>query len=138
MPVVTDTTGRASFKVNRAMTRIRFKLEIRAGSDILAGPGAHVHCAPVGSNGPVAAFLAGGLPVGWTGKVKIEATLSDANIINPACGATVAELVDSFIAGDAYVNVHSAANPGGEVRGQIFLAGGRDDDSDSDSASDSD
>ena len=31
----------------------------------------------------------------------------------------IAELVDSMEAGDTYVNVHSIANPGGEIRGQI-------------------
>ena len=81
--------------------------------------GAHIHCAPEGENGPVATFLAGAFPGGLDGKVEIEATLTDANIINPACGSTLAELVQAMEAGNTYVNVHSAANPGGEVRGQI-------------------
>jgi hypothetical protein len=118
-PVVTDTSGKAELKVNRDRTEIRFKLEIKEAVDILAVAGAHIHCAPVGVNGPVILFLAGPVAGGFDGKVKIEGTLSDANIANTACGSTISAIVDSMLAGNAYVNVHSAANPGGEIRGQI-------------------
>ena len=33
--------------------------------------------------------------------------------------ATLADLREAIIAGDAYVNVHSVLNPAGEVRGQL-------------------
>ncbi len=119
-PIDTDTTGEAEFEVNEDLTKIDFKLEIEDAVDILAVAGAHIHCAPEGQNGPVVAFLVGVVPpVGFDGDVEIEATLTTANILNPACGATVAELVDSMLAGATYVNVHSVANPGGEIRGQI-------------------
>ncbi len=119
-PVVTDTTGEAEFEVNKDWTRIDFKLEIEDGVGILGAAGAHIHCAPEGQNGPVVAFLAGMVPGGFNGEVEIEATLTDANInFNAGCGATIAELVDSMLAGATYVNVHSAANPSGEIRGQI-------------------
>ncbi len=118
-PVVTETTGKANFHGNNAETAIRFRLSLKRADGALGAAGAHIHCAPAGANGPVVAFLAGAVPGGLDGKIDIRATLTDDNIINPACGATVAELLDSMEAGDTYVNVHSPAFPGGVVRGQI-------------------
>ncbi len=118
-PVITNTSGEAEFEVNEDWTRIDFKLEIEDAVDILAVAGAHIHCAPEGANGPVVVFLAGAIPGGLDGDVEIEATLTAANITNPVCGTTIADLVDSMLAGFTYVNVHSMANPGGEIRGQI-------------------
>lgn len=129
-PVVTETTGEARFKVNSALTEIKFELEIEDAVDILSAAGAHIHCAPADQNGPIVAFLAGEVPGGFDGEVKIEGTLTDANIINTACGATIAELVQSMKDGNAYVNVHSVANPGGEIRGQIAEDDNDDEDDD--------
>jgi len=133
VPVVTDTTGKAKFVVNRDLTEIRFKLEIKNAFDILGVAGAHIHCAPEGANGPVVAFLAGAIPPnGFAGKVKISAALTDGNILATMCGATIAELVDSMVNGLTYVNVHSSSNPGGEIRGQIRLISDDNDDDDDD------
>lgn len=118
-PVATATTGEARFDVNEAETAIRYELEVQQATDILGAAGAHIHCAPAGQNGPVVVFLAGALPGGLDGQVEIKATLTQANIVNDSCGATIAELVDSMEAGNTYVNAHSPAHPGGEVRGQI-------------------
>lgn len=125
--VITDTTGEAEFEVNKKRTKIDFKLEIEDAIGILGVAGAHIHCAPAGANGPVVAFLAGPVPGGFDGDVEIEATLTQANIINTDCGATIAELVQSMRDGNTYVNVHSVAFPSGEIRGQIR---GEDDDDD--------
>jgi hypothetical protein len=118
-PVATDTTGKAKFKVNPDQTAIEFELEIEDAIDILAVAGAHIHCAPAGQNGPVIVLLAGAIPGGFDGEVEIKATISEANIVDPTCGATLPELIANMQAGNTYVNVHSAAYPGGEIRGQI-------------------
>lgn len=118
-PVSTSTTGEAKFIVDPSETEIAFELEVEEAVDVLAEAGAHIHCAPEGENGPVVAFLAGQVPGGFDGHVGQKATLTEANIVNDACGATIAELVESMEDGDTYVNVHSAAHPAGEVRGQI-------------------
>lgn len=118
-PVDTATTGEVKFKVDRMLTRIEFDLRLHNGEDLMAVAGAHIHCAPVGVIGPVVVFLAGAVPGGFDGEVRLRATVTEANIVNTACGATLAELVQSMQAGNTYVNAHTTANPGGEVRGQI-------------------
>ena len=90
---------------------------------------AHIHCAPIGVNGPIVAFLAGFHDLGWDvdGKWIDNATLTDDNIIlgvtpSETCPHTIATLVDlreAITAGDAYVNAHSVLHPAGEVRGQL-------------------
>lgn len=116
-PVTTDTSGEAKFEV--VGESVAFELEIDEAVDILGVAGAHIHCAPAGENGPVVAFLAGAVPGGFDGHVELKATLTGANIINDACGGTLEELVASMRDGNTYVNVHSPAHPGGEIRGQI-------------------
>lgn len=122
-PVETETTGRARLRVNQDRTEIQFHLEVRRAVDVFAVAGAHIHCAPPGENGPVILFLAGAVPGGLDGRVRAAGTLSDANIVDTSCGSTISEIVDSMLAGNTYVNVHSAAHPGGVVRGQIHLGG---------------
>ena len=118
-PVVTGTSGTAILHVDSNLSEIRLKLDVRNGDAVLGAAGAHFHCAPAGQNGPVVAFVAGSVPPGYDGAFQIRATLTDASIINPACGATIMELVDSMLDGNVYLNVHSTSNPGGVIRGQI-------------------
>lgn len=65
---------------------------------------AHIHNAPAGKNGPVI--------------VTLKKT-SDSTFVVPD-GAKLNEAqYAAYLAGNLYVNVHSVANPGGEVRSQI-------------------
>jgi len=67
------------------------------------GTAAHIHVGAAGQNGPVIVPLT---KSGDTYNVPPGAKLSD-------------EQMGSFKAGSLYVNVHSAANPNGEIRGQL-------------------
>jgi hypothetical protein len=70
----------------------------------IAGTAAHIHLAGPGQNGPVI------VPLNKTGdnvwSVPPSIRLNDVQY-------------EAYKLGNLYVNVHSAANPGGEIRGQI-------------------
>ncbi len=70
----------------------------------VAGTAAHIHLAGAGKNGPVIVPLTKSGDNGWS--VPAGAKLSD-------------DQFKAYKAGDLYVNVHSAANKGGEIRGQL-------------------
>ena len=121
-PVVTDTTGKFKLQFNKAETEAEITLTVTDGVRIRQS---HLHCAPVGINGPIVAFLAGDNAAGYNvdGKWISNATLTDTSISNPACGATLSALAASMRAGNVYVNVHSVAKPGGVIRGQVEPTG---------------
>ena len=68
------------------------------------GTAAHIHMAAMGQNGPVI------IPLTKTG----DGTWS----VPPGAKLTDAQY-EAFEAGNLYINVHSAANKGGEIRGQL-------------------
>lgn len=73
----------------------------------LSGPAAaaHFHQAPAGTNGSVVIPL--------TPPVAAAGTISVSAILTP-------DLLSALVADQLYLNIHTAANPGGEIRGQIF------------------
>jgi hypothetical protein len=70
----------------------------------VSGTAAHIHMAAAGANGPVIVPLTKSGDNGWA--VATGAKLTDAQY-------------EAFKAGNLYLNVHSEANKGGEIRGQI-------------------
>jgi len=70
----------------------------------VAGTAAHIHQAAAGQNGPVILPLTKTADNTWS--VPAGAKLTDAQYA-------------AYKAGNLYVNVHSEANKGGEVRGQL-------------------
>jgi hypothetical protein len=70
----------------------------------VTGVAAHIHLAATGQNGPVI------IPLTKTGD----------NVWSVPAGAKLTDAqYDAYKAGNLYVNVHSAANKGGEIRAQL-------------------
>lgn len=125
-PLQENTRGRALVTFNEDETAVNFLLQVRAGERITQ---AHIHCAAKGVNGPIVVFLAGLNPEGYNVDAIFPwvsgATLTDTSvkpIANPACPIAINNLRDLAQAvrdGNAYVNVHSVAHPGGVIRGQL-------------------
>jgi hypothetical protein len=42
------------------------------------------------------------------------------DLVGPLAGGELGDLIAEMVAGNTYVNVHTVANPGGEIRGQLF------------------
>ena len=96
-PVETRARGFGSFLLDREGTKLTYHV-VAWG---LSGPltAAHIHQAPVGEDGPVL------IPIDektLTGTVDVTA-----------------EQVEALRSGDTYVNLHTEANPDGEIRGQL-------------------
>jgi hypothetical protein len=116
--VATNSGGRFQIVVNNGATAGEYTLRVDSGVRITQ---AHFHCGAAGVNGPVIVFLAGFHAAGWDvdGQWVSNATITDANVVNTACGATLADIFQQARTGNVYVNVHSVAHPGGVVRGQL-------------------
>jgi hypothetical protein len=82
---------------------------------------AHIHLGQPEDNGPIVTFLAGPfVPVLDRANGRLSSgVITDADLIGPLAGKTVADLVAEIEAGNAYANAHTDQFPGGEVRGPI-------------------
>jgi hypothetical protein len=98
-PVTTSATGSGTITV-AADQSISGKITTTG----IKGTAAHIHVAAPGTNGPVIVPLTKDGENGWA--VGPGAKLQDAHY-------------QAFKDGNLYINVHSAANPNGEIRGQI-------------------
>ena len=101
-PNASAGTGTADIDYDAATKKLNWKLTYSG----LSGPAtaAHFHGpAEPGKNAGVALAI----PSATTSPVEGSATLTDAQAADLA-------------AGKYYINVHTAANPGGEIRGQVM------------------
>jgi hypothetical protein len=55
--------------------------------------------------------------------VLAKGAITEADLTGPMAGKTFQDLAAMVLAGQTYVNVHTVANPNGEIRGQIVIAG---------------
>lgn len=116
-PVNTTATGSATFIVDATGTRIQFLLTV---SNLTDANASRVHVGKPGSNGPgVLILFAGPTQSGaFTGSLS-GGTFGASALIGQLTAKTIADFVALITSGQAYVNVGTVANPGGEIRGQI-------------------
>lgn len=114
-PVETQGQGEATFSFRGGSSALDFKLIVANLEDVVA---AHVHCGAVDVNGPVGITLFSGGPTSANG--VLADSMASAPDAGNGCGWTsLADAKAAMRNGLAYVNVHTLANPAGEIRGQI-------------------
>ncbi len=122
-PAETNATGQAIFQLSKDGMSLSYKLIVANIENVRM---AHIHLAPAGVNGGVVAWLypSSAPPVLIEGKVNgvlAEGVITEADVV----GALAPEdepfkaLIAAIKAGNTYVNVHTTAYGGGEIRGQI-------------------
>jgi len=102
-PVVTTASGVGAFALIKHQGVLKFNIAMNGLSGAITG--AHLHTAATGSNGPVAIDLA---PFISGNKIQGEVNT-----------ATLTTFISDLKAGMIYLNVHTAANPNGEIRSQL-------------------
>lgn len=129
--------GQAFFQLSDDMQSMSYHLIVANIDNVIM---AHIHLGPVGVNGPVVVWLypVGGPPPAAPGGGRFDGVLvtgsfTAANLVGPLAGMSFSALLENMTAGNTYVNVHTDDGmdppntgpgdfPGGEVRGQIYLA----------------
>lgn len=114
-PVETEASGEAVFELDRDGEELSYEITV---SDIENVVAAHIHCGTADVNGPVGVTLYDGEPVSGDG-VLTEGTVSTPDEGNDCGWETIDDILAAMRGHRAYVNVHTEANPGGEIRGQI-------------------
>ncbi len=117
-PVDTKATGTATLTVSG--TSVAYKVTASGLSGNATA--AHIHLGSTTAAGPVVVpFPPTAIKNGANGSVTISGSFAEADIkpqTNPAV-KTLDDLIAQIRAGNTYVNIHTAAHPGGEIRGQL-------------------
>ena len=117
-PVDAKGTGTATFTVSG--TSVDYKISASGLSGDATA--AHIHVGPATAAGPVVVpFPAKAISNGANGSVTISGSFTSADIkpqTNPSI-KNLDDLLAQMRAGNTYVNIHTAAHPPGEIRGQI-------------------
>ncbi len=98
-PVASAALGWATVQVDTGSGRTQIFCHVEGLTPVAA----HLHLGAAGQNGGVMVGLSGG-PANWTGTGTLNATQ-----------------VQAVLSAGTYINVHTQANPGGEIRGQVHV-----------------
>ncbi|MHB1485352.1 MAG: CHRD domain-containing protein [Saccharofermentanales bacterium] len=120
--IMTKGQGHVIFNVSTNRDWIDFKLNVTNIENVTM---AHIHVAETpGGDGPPVVWLYPSAPPALLIPGRTNGPLNDDTIIaldfvGPFVEKTIEDLLTAFDEGRAYVNVHTTAYPGGEIRGTI-------------------
>ncbi len=115
--VTTLAKGEAKFTLSDNGKKLSYTLVVR---NIENPTAAHIHLGKVGKNGAVLAILfSGPKPEGKFRGNLSQGSITDKDLTGDLKGKSINDLLALITSGEAYVNVHTDANPNGEIRGQL-------------------
>lgn len=111
----TKATGIVEFTVT-GPNSMSYKVSVTNMQKVTA---AHIHLGKVGENGPIIVTLfKTGSPSATTNGTVSQGNITSIKLEGPLAGKQLSDLISLMNKAGAYVNVHTEANPNGEIRGQ--------------------
>jgi hypothetical protein len=115
--VKTKANGEAKFNLSIDGKELSYTLQVE---NIENPTAAHIHLGKKGKSGPpLANLFVGPKKEGEFSGDLSQGTITAKDLLGDLMGRPLNDLVKLIKSGDTYVNVHSDATPGGEIRGQI-------------------
>lgn len=116
-PNASTATGMSDFTLSANKDTLYVNITVANLSNTRFG---HFHTGARGVNGGVVAdlVLAPTLVGSATGRIG-RTFITGANLVGTLAGQPLSALITAMDAGNIYVNLHTDANPGGEIRGQV-------------------
>jgi hypothetical protein len=119
-PKSTSAAGTVTFEPTPGEMTLSYKVTVNNIDKVTM---AHIHKGKAGENGPVVVTLF--TSPSPTGKLNgnttlVQGNLRADNLEGLLAGKHIPDLIIMIKDNDAYVNVHTAQNPKGEIRGQIL------------------
>jgi hypothetical protein len=122
-PINTGAYGYATITIDPAAGEVTWVIDVFNYPTGLTA--SHIHVGSPGTAGPVIIDFAP-TAIGVSGPFRLQGSTRTV-AARPAQGIrTMEEAMIAIASGNAYVNVHSQANPGGEIRGQLCPDKGND------------
>jgi len=119
-PILTGAVGTVEIAVDTTSQEIAVSLHV---FNLPTGSTAsHIHVGPKGVSSPVVIDFPIG--TGRTGDFTLNFRIHDGAAFHPRPEIginTFADALQAIAGGNAYVNVHTSQNPGGEIRGQLSV-----------------
>lgn len=115
----TGAGGFATITVNLGAQTLDWVVDVyNLPSGVTAG---HIHAGGANVAGPVVVNFV--VPTGASNDFRLTGTARPADVVarQPQGVNSWEDLLQAIATGNAYVNVHSQVNPGGEIRGQLVL-----------------
>ena len=116
-PKDTKASGTSEFNLSSDGNKMTYVVNVK---DIDKVTQAHIHSGKTGENGPVVVWLFNATtPTGPMSGMLSQGSFTSSELVGPLKGKQMSDLVKLINDGQAYVNVHTEANPMGEIRGQL-------------------
>lgn len=115
--VKTKAKGEVTFRLSSDGKELNYKLHVK---NIENPNAAHIHLGMKGKNGPpLANLFTGPKKEGKFSGDLSEGTIKAEDLKGDLMGKSLDDLVQLIKSKSIYVNVHTDANPDGEIRGQV-------------------